>query len=145
MSGGAYDYVMGVFANSSGELWSGDSASDNSGFTGKVGSNGTQYNGVSFPDEKYYDVYKASSGTTMTPATACNNNGTYGICYGHPISPEVASWYSDYSGFVSASGPWFSRGGGYSAVAAAGIANRDIRSGVSVSVGAFRVVLSGLQ
>ena len=63
MSGGAYEYVMGVFANSSGSLWSGNSTSSNSGFNGLVGSSGASYtSGIAFPEEKYYNVYKASSG-----------------------------------------------------------------------------------
>ena len=37
MSGGAWEYVMGVFANSYGIKWSGNSSSVNSGFKGKVG------------------------------------------------------------------------------------------------------------
>ena len=63
MSGGAWERVMGVFANSEGTLWSGYDTSYNSGFNGLVGSSGTSYtSGIAFPEEKYYNVYKASSG-----------------------------------------------------------------------------------
>ena len=106
MSGGADEYVMGVFANSGGQLWSGNSTSINSGFTGLVGSSGESYTGTAFPDSKYYDVYKATSATTISALTACNG----GVCYGHGLS-EVSRWYGDLSNFVSASNPWFSRGG----------------------------------
>ena len=106
MSGGAWEYVMGVFANSDGQLWSGYSTSMNSGFTGLVGSAGDQYTGVDFPESKYYDVYKASSGTTISALTACDG----GICYGHGLS-EVQRWYRDSGSFVDASRPWFCRGG----------------------------------
>ena len=115
MSGGAWDSTMGVFANSNGELWSGYSASSNSGFTGLVGSSGESYTGTAFPDSKYYDVYKASSGTTINELTACNG----GICYGHGLS-ETSSWYSDNAVFVSANNPWFMRGGSYSNGSSAG-------------------------
>ena len=138
MSGEAYEYVMGVFANSNGELWSGQSATYNSGFTGKLGTSGNDYTGISFPNTKYYDVYKASSGTTMTSSLACNG----GICYGHAVSPEVPSWYSDYSNFVSASSPWFIRGGLYSTGAGAGVAYRISNSGNVHSLISFRLVLS---
>ena len=106
MSGGAWEYVMGVFANSDGQLWSGYNTSANSGFTGLVGSLGTSYTGTAFPDSKYYDVYKATSGTTISALTACNG----GVCYGHGLS-ETNTWYGDYAIFVSASNPWFIRGG----------------------------------
>ena len=108
MSGGSYEYVMGVFANSDGQLWSGYSGTSNSGFTGLVGTSGTSYTGTEFPDSKYYDVYKASSGTTISALTACNG----GVCYGHGLS-ETNRWYNDTAAFVSANYPWFQRGGNY--------------------------------
>ena len=107
MSGGAWEYVMGVFANSDGQLWSGkNTVVSNSGFTGLIGSSGTSYTGTTFPDSKYYDVYKASSGTTISALTACNG----GVCYGHGLL-ETYEWYGDYANFVYANGPWFGRGG----------------------------------
>ena len=108
MSGGAREYVMGVFANSDGQLWSGYVASGNSGFTGLLGSSGTSYTGTAFPDSKYYDVYKASSGTTISALTSCNG----GVCYGHALS-ETEFWYNDSTGFVNANNPWFYRGSPY--------------------------------
>ena len=131
MSGGAYEYVMGVFANSDGQLWSGYSTSSNSGFTGLLGSSGTSYTGTAFPDSKYYDVYKASSGTTISALTACNG----GVCYGHGLS-ETSSWYGDSAYFVSASLPWFTRGGYYSDGSTAGVFgfNSDL-GGASSSLG----------
>ena len=145
MSGGAYEYVMGVFANSSYQsglkeyLWSGNSATENSGFNGKYGSSaGTYSSGVDFPNEKYYDVYKASSGVTMTQNRACNG----GICYGHAVSPEVASWYSDTSYFVSADRPWFNRGGTATGGSTAGIMYRTYDTGYSYGGRSFRIVFS---
>ena len=138
MSGGAYEYAMGVFANSSGELWSGNSTTYNSGFTGKLGTSGEDYTGVAFPNSKYYDVYKASSGTTMTTSLACNG----GICYGHAVQPEVASWYGDYTGFVSATYPWFQRGGISIDSAVAGIMRRNGYYGSWIDNNSFRLVLS---
>ena len=110
MSGGAEEYVMGVFANSDGQLFSGyDDEILNSGFTGLLGSSGKLYTGVDFPDSKYYDVYKASSGTSISSLTACNG----GMCYGHALS-EVRGWYSgDSTGFVSKYDSWFYRNGVY--------------------------------
>ena len=137
MSGGAVEYVMGVFANSDGQLWSGHDTSNNSGFTGLVGSAGDQYTGVDFPDSKYYDVYKASSGTTINPLTACNG----GICYGHGLS-EVSSWYGDSAYFVNANIPWFKRGINYNGGSYAGAFNFENGWGYAFSAVGFRSVLS---
>ena len=120
MSGGASDYVMGVFANSDGQLWSGYKTSYNSGFTGLLGSAGDQYTGVDFPDSKYYDVYKAYSGTSINSLTACNG----GICYGHGLS-EVNKWYNDAAYFVVDSFSWFTRGSNWSGGAGVFSFNRD--------------------
>jgi prepilin-type N-terminal cleavage/methylation domain-containing protein len=138
MSGGTWEHVMGVFANSNGELWSGKTSTENSGFTGKIGESGTSYTGVSFPDSKYYDVYKASSGTTMTPNQACNS----GICYGHAINPEVENWYSDFKYFISSSKPWFGRGGNYYNDENSGIISSGDSGGDAYDYGSFRLVLS---
>ena len=131
MSGGAWEYVMGVFANLDGQLWSGNSTSKNSGFTGLLGSAGTSYTGVDFPDSKYYDDY-----TTTNALTACNG----GICYGHGLS-EVNGWYSDYAGFVDVDYPWFKRGGFYSYGSSAGVFDFFYYYGNASSNG-FRTVLS---
>ena len=106
MSGGVFECVMGVFANSSGQLWSGSDNNYKSGFTGLLGDNGNLYTGVDFPDSKYYDVYKAENGITINPLTACDG----GICYGHGLS-EINGWYGDFASFISASYPWLRRSG----------------------------------
>ena len=138
MSGGAGEHVMGVFANSDDELWSGNSTTYNSGFTGKSGETADPYTGVSFPDSKYYDVYKASNGTTMTQNQACDG----GICYGHAVNPEVQRWYSDYSGFVTSKFPWFLRSGYYDHGGNAGVMTRYTTQGNKNGAYSFRLVLS---
>ena len=79
MSGGRYEYVMGVYNN----------AKSSSGFN-------------SLPDEKYYNNYTGSSYT------------------GHALT-ETKRWYGDNDGFVSASYPWFARGGYYGAGGVTGV------------------------
>ena len=137
MSGGAWEYVMGVFANSSGSLWSGYTSLYNSGFTGLIGKSGNSYTGTDFPDSKYYDVYKATSGTTINTLTACDG----GICYGH-ASSETTNWYSDYATFVDTSYPWYGRGGSYYYGAYAGAFTLDNGNGSANSDHSFRLVLS---
>ena len=136
MSGGAWEYVMGVFA-SDGQLWSGNSTSWNSGFTGLLGSSGTSYTGTAFPDSKYYDVYKASSGTTISALTACNG----GVCYGHGLS-ETNKWYGDNTSFVKANFPWFVRGGSYSYGSYAGAFYRNGNDGDANDGDGFRSSLA---
>ena len=135
MSGGTFEYVMGVFANSDGTLWSGYSTSSNSGFNGLLGTAGTaKTDGIAFPENKYYEVYKASSGTTINALTACSG----GYCYGRSLS-ETSSWYGDYAGFVSATTPWFVRGGDYSNGVSAGVFRFSGTNGIAGVYG-FRAV-----
>ncbi len=137
MSGGTWEYVMGVFTNSNGTLWSGNSTTSNSGFTGLVGSNEGSYTGVDFPDSKYYDVYKAANETSINPLTACDG----GICYGHGLS-EVNKWYGDIAVFVDATGPWFVRGGSSILRASTGAFYFGNDSGNTNNAFGFRSVVS---
>ena len=132
MSGGSWEYVMGNYNRYSGYtareytveeaetilgrtdhiavgIW-------NSGFNGPVygkdsdGSEMSWTTGVEFPEEKYFDLYTTSNGTT-----ACN-----GACDGHALT-ETAGWYNDTPWFVTASNPWFNRGGLWSYASVAGV------------------------
>jgi len=97
MSGGANEYVMGNYNN-----YSGSNLGNNSGFSGLNGDATTTV-GLSFPSNKYYNLY-----TTITVSTACGG----GICYGQALS-ETSGWNSDVSSFLDTSNPWFVRGGFY--------------------------------
>jgi len=108
MSGGSWEYVMGVFANSYGEKWSGTTSTSNSGFKGKVGNDGINIEGLEWPDAKYYDIYKAYTEKAITSTTACNG----GICYGHALT-ETTRWYGDYETIVDSNNPWYIRGAYY--------------------------------
>ena len=91
MSGGAYEYVMGIYKPSTlSEI------KDYSGFSSTTSN--SQYDKL--PDAKYYNVY--------TTESAYTNAGLQ-----HALT-ETSGWYGDYSGFVSSSDPWFRRGAGYS-------------------------------
>ena len=142
MSGGAEERVMGVFANSNGTLWSGNSTSSTSGFNGLLGSSGTSYTGgIAFPESKYYDIYKASSGTTISASTACNG----GYCYGHSLW-ETVEWYDDYVHFVSSTHPWVERGNYYDSGAYAGVFYSSASFGDAiVTMGAHGEVVSGFR
>ena len=122
MSGGAWEYVMGVFADTNGNPRSGDDSTYNSGFTGML-SDGTTYTGVSFPDSKYYNLY---TGTSYT---------------GHALT-ETKNWYSDAAYFVDSSYPWFRRGGHYGNGTQSGVFYFNNINGNSDSDGSSRLVIS---
>ena len=77
----------------------------------------------SLPDQKYYNNYTDASYT------------------GHALT-ETENWYSDDAYFVSTSGPWFLRGGGYSIGAGAGVFGFGYDSGNSRSISSSRLVIS---
>ena len=123
MSGGSWEFVMGNYNRYSGYTARSYTVEEaktilgrtdnqavgiaNSGFNGPVygkdsdGSSMSWTSGVEFPEEKYFDVYTTTSGSM-----ACSG----GPCYGHALS-ETAGWYDDSFVFISASSPWFLRGG----------------------------------
>ncbi len=152
MNGGTWERVMGVLVyNEDDTPMSGNSAANNSGFTGKVYENGTYVNfensakPLTFPDPKYYTLYKV--GTTknemlISPSLsnsvkACNG----GICYGHALS-ETSGWYGDYAGFAYREAPWSVRGGYYSNTTDAGVFDSGHADGYSGGGAGSRFVLT---
>ncbi len=143
MSGGAWEYVMGVLDyNEDNSPMSGNSIGNNSGFTGKVYENGsyTDFKNdplLTFPDTKYYNLYKV--GTTKEEMPTSSNmansiNSCDGkICYGQALS-ETADWYDDYAGFVYCEGPWSARGGHYGGATDVGVF-RSGNGGGEASIG----------
>ena len=104
MSGGAYEYVMGVYWDGT-NLWSGYSQTNyqHSGFSGFLSSTNSYYSGeVAYPsNSKYYNLYK-NTGTYDSPVTDYNKNIQHALT-------ETAGWYSDTKFFVT-NGNWFARG-----------------------------------
>ena len=105
MSGGAYEYVMGVFGTND-NIYSGFSDSINSGFNGLIYNDNNpnmKNDGLSLPDSKYYNKYLNNNDN------ACINNE----CIGHALS-ETKEWYNDVNNkprMVNSEWPWFVRGG----------------------------------
>ena len=153
MSGGSWEYVMGNYNRYSGYTARSYTVEEaekilgrtdhisvgiwNSGFNGPVygkdsdGSEMSWTTGVEFPEEKYFDLYTTSNGTT-----ACN-----GACDGHALT-ETAGWYNDYPWFVSASNPWFFRGGYWSDTTLAGVFYSVNTGGNASGSSASRAVLA---
>mgnify|MGYP004623905407 CR=1 FL=1 len=104
MSGGAWEYVMGVLEDSLGSNIpsSGTNAQNNSGFTGKNLSDDTATTGVSFPEGKYYDIYKYGT-----------SNSDFTRYHIGDATIETKNWNGDHAYFVGYNVPWFIRGGIY--------------------------------
>ena len=122
MSGGADEYVTGVFADTNGNPRSGKDTSSNSGFTGML-DDGTTYTGVSFPASKYYNLYTSSS------------------YIGHALT-ETKNWYSDSVSFVWSYTPWFVRGGGYFSETSAHVFNFSSENGSATDYSGLRLVIT---
>ncbi|MDD5979995.1 MAG: hypothetical protein PUC23_02665 [bacterium] len=107
MSGGALEYVMGVYTDGT-QNWSGDESygdeTYNSGFSGCLGNGcSSTYTGVEYPDPKYYNSYN-NTGTFDSPITNYTSDMQHALT-------ETKTWYGDDFGFVDSRCPWFLRGG----------------------------------
>ena len=126
MSGGAEEHVMGYYSGAS-TTWGATSSSNYAGFS-------------SAPDSKYYDAYKATSGTTISASTTCND----GVCYGHALS-ETYNWYVNKSTFVTVEHPWLYRGGSYSDSSKSSIFKYGNSFGNTYTIIGFRSVLVNVR
>ena len=137
MSGGADEYVMGVMKAANGNLMSGFSSSNNSGFNGTLKDGSSYTDGIDFPDSKYYDVYNYNTTyTNYSRRILGDATGEMG-----PFQSGKSSWYNDYDSFVYSSFPWFNRGGNYSRGSEAGAFYFSYSHGRAGSFISFRLVL----
>ena len=125
MSGGAWEYVMGVQKDSRGNV--------------QVGSSG--FSASSLPDSKYYDLYdyQAEDGVGYTRYHL--GDATREVLK-NTSSQGVNAWWSDYSYNIYSSSPWVGRGGNYSAGSRAGVFYFSRWGGWSATSTSFRSVLS---
>ena len=95
---------------------SGNSSSENSGYTGKVYDFGnyTSYTGIDYPNNKYYDKYSFSTSSESRIRSKLGD----GI---KEVYKGDDGWYSDFSRLAFSYVPWFSRGGIYSNGTVAGV------------------------
>ncbi len=149
MSGGVWEYVMGVMLDQSGNPMSGKNSIYNSGFNGTLGcptcdgdtSGLTEFiNGYDWPDKKYYDTYTYSvifrQYQERILGDATGEMGPLGILQ----SRDVSSWYYDEPFMIHISVPWYGRGGGAVRGAEAGIFAAEGWYGSSDN--SFRVILT---
>ena len=144
MSGGAWEYVMGVMVDQNGQPMSGRSESENSGFNGSLYSGENKSDGYDFPENKYYDVYSYSLSNTEYQrgilGDATGETGPFANRIYFDVTRQIGSWYTNYSRFVWSSNPWFLRGGDYPIGTYAGVFAFHQEQG-RVNNFSFRVVL----
>ena len=124
MSGGAWEYVMGVQKDANGNV--------------QVGSSG--FSTASLPDSKYYDLYdyQAEEGneytryhlgdSTKEPLKNCSSQGQN-------------AWWNDGSYNIYSANPWVKRGGRSDNGTSAGVFDFGRDTGVAWSALSFRSVL----
>lgn len=144
MSGGAWEYVMGVIQDASGKPMSGRNNLYNSGFNGTYGyptsdrqTATSKTNGIAFPtDTRYYDLYIPNS-TTLGDASK-----EVAISKTNNSSGDRGLWFSDYACFPTATSPWTSRGGSFGDGLGAGVFYFYPVDGYAHGSFGFRVVLA---
>ena len=151
MSGGAWEYVMGVMLHTNGRPCSGKDVTSNSGFNGpycNVGQTQSLSDGVSnFPtDTRYYDTYVyATDDEHYNRRILGDATGEMGPftdrAYGSPVR-QVGSWHDDEAWFVWSDYPWFIRGGNHLHGSGSGVFTFHSDFGRVYYDVTFRVVLS---
>ena len=123
MSGGSFEYVMGIMLDQNGDLMSGRNSLYNSGFNGTFGcptcDNDTSglielTAGYDWPDKKYYDTYAYATVDEQFQrrilGDATGEMGTFSSVTYLTKTRKIGSWYSDQSHFLLPEEPWFVRG-----------------------------------
>ena len=159
MSGGNWEYVMGVVKDASGNPMSGRNSKYNSGFNGTYGcptcdsdTSGltSLTTGINFPtDTRYYDTYTANSIDLNSDIWYKYENGHLGdgnkeiaVSKSNSSSGDRGLWYNDIASFPTMAYPWVNRGGGFYLGAGAGVLGFNRGYGHAGSSDGFRVVLA---
>ena len=157
MSGGAWEYVMGVMVDKNGKPASGRNDNYNSNFIGTLtypsdGTNKTKTSwteadgGIPFPEEKYYDKYAYGEDdehyNRRILGDATGEMGPFAnVTYGSQTR-QIGSWYADEAWFVYFDSPWFMRGANHHPGLFAGVFPYFPEYGRATGWISFRVVLS---
>ena len=125
MSGGAWEHVLGVQKDASGNV--------------QVGASG--FSTASLPDSKYYDLYdyQAEDGVGYTRYHL--GDATREVLK-NTSSQGGNAWWSDYSYNIYSSYPWVARGGYYRDGSGAGVFYFHHDGGWGSSAASFRSVLT---
>ena len=156
MSGGAWEYVMGIMVDKNGKPMSGRNSKYNSGFNGTFGcptcdsdNSGltSLTTGIPFPsDTRYYDAYAyAENDETYNRRILGDATGEMGpfatATYGSQ-NRQIGSWYADEAWFVRSGKPWFIHSANFIRGTGSGVFTFGNEYGRAEAWGSFRVVLS---
>ena len=151
MSGGIWEYVMGVSLDDNGNPLSGRNSLYNSGFNGKFGcptcdgdtSGVTEItDGYSWPETKYYDAYLYETQYLSYDERILGDATTeMGPFFNDENSRTSGSWYNNYSILVFSSFPFQERGSAAQAGTDAGVFAFGPWYG-NASSNAFRIILT---
>ena len=125
MAGGAWEYVMGVQKDSS----------------GNVQVSGSGFNIPNIPDVKYYDIYDYQAENEVGYTRYHLGDATKEVLK-NTSSQGSNAWWSDYSYNIYSLYPWIGRGGGYTYGSFAGIFYFDKTDAGAHSHTSFRSVLT---
>ena len=155
MSGGSWEYVMGVMLDEEGKTMSGRNSLYNSGFNGTFGcptcdndSSGLTEltNGYDWPESKYYDTYAYNTvdeqyGRRIL-GDATGEMGPFANATYLTQTRQISSWYADHTYFVNSSSPWSVRGGACTPGSETGVFAFSSEDGRVHGYVSFRVVLT---
>ena len=154
MSGGSWEYVMGVMVDEKGNPISGRNNLYNSGFNGTFGcptcdsdSSGLTEltNGLVWSDSKYYDIYTYSTNDRQYQnrilGDATGEVGPFNVNTYLTQTRSIGSWYADHAHFVYSNNPWFFRGASFAHGMYAGLFGFGGTFGNSNQDVSFRLVL----
>ena len=155
MSGGAWEYVMGVMLDQNDKPMSGRNSLYNSGFNGTFGcptcDNDTSgltslTGGYDFPDKKYYDTYAYATVDGQYQrrilGDATGEMGPFASATYLTQTRQIGSWYADFAWPGNSYNPWFVRGDDRNAGSEAGVFAFSSTYGHVYGSGSFRVILS---
>ncbi len=160
MSGGAYEFVMGIMTDEEGTLLVGKDEKLNSGFNGKLICQVCDLNGdtevttgYDLPESRYYDIYNYTYLDTgydvRILGDATGEMGPFSIVgYSNYDSIKTSSWYSDQGWSITYKydSPWYVRGWNLLQVLnvgiGAGIFSFDNHPGEITTSSTFRIVLT---
>ena len=158
MSGGAWEYVMGVMIDQNGKPMSGRNSKYNSGFNGTFGcpscDNDTSNlkeltTGVNFPDTKYYEKYVYSlireNWQSRILGDATGEMGPFGLDDTNPLNLRIhGSWYADGGGNLYVESAWQARSSMYTNGMECGIFTfgTSTRNGAAHDKISFRITMT---
>ena len=158
MSGGSFEYMMGVMLDEEGSPMSGLNSLHNSGFNGKFGCPTCDNmvlteltDGYNFPVEKYYDIYPYSNQITEFSRFEYKNRilgdatgemGSFFSLIYNNSERNMGSWYNDEAYFLNSYTPWFLRGGVAKHGTDAGMFSFEYHYGATNETASFRMILT---